>query len=92
MTRSDIITVLATRINVTQKQATEIINLVFNGFSETLKNNGRIEIRGFGSLSVRKYKAYAGRNPKTGESTAVEPKRLPFFKVGRELRVRVNGG
>ena len=56
-----------------------------------LGKNGRIEIRGFGSFVVRKYDAYTGRNPKTGKSIKVSPKKLPFFKVGKELKERVDG-
>jgi integration host factor subunit beta len=58
--------------------------------AEELADSGRIEIRGFGSFVVKDYKAYMGRNPKTGEVIEVRPKRLPFFKVGKELRERVN--
>jgi integration host factor subunit beta len=54
-------------------------------------NDDRIEIRGFGSFVVNNYKAYTGRNPKTGESISVNPKKLPFFKVGKELKERVAG-
>ena len=57
---------------------------------ETLKKGDRIEIRGFGSYAVREYQAYTGRNPKTGETTDVKPKKLPFFKVGKELKAKVN--
>ena len=89
MNKSDLIAALATKENLTEKQATEIINLIFNGFAETMKNGGRIEIRGFGSFTVRKYEPYTGRNPKTGKNIAVKPKRLPFFKVGKELKERV---
>jgi integration host factor subunit beta len=84
------IDVLSEKENLTEKQAMEIVNLVFDGFTDALKNGGRIEIRGFGSFVVREYGAYKGRNPKTGESTAVKPKRLPFFKVGRELKKGVD--
>ena len=69
---------------------TEIINIVFDGFSNALKNGGKIEIRGFGSFSVREYALHIGRNPKTGEKVEVKPKKLPFFKVGKELKERVN--
>jgi integration host factor subunit beta len=65
--------------------------MIFEGFTKTLNEGGRIEIRGFGSFSVREYGAYTGRNPKTGDKTQVGPKKLPFFKVGKELRARVNG-
>jgi integration host factor subunit beta len=90
MKKSDLIDTLAAKENLTDKQATDTINLIFNGFTGVLKNGDRIEIRGFGSYSVREYKAYTGRNPKTGKTTAVKPKKLPFFKVGKELREKVN--
>jgi integration host factor subunit beta len=91
MNKSDLIAALAAKQKLTEKQATDIINLTFDGFTEELKKNGRIEIRGFGSYFVKEYDAYTGRNPKTGEKTAVKPKRLPFFKVGKELKDMVNG-
>ena len=91
MNKSDLIAALAAKQKLTEKQATDIINLTFDGFTEELKKNGRIEIRGFGSYFVKEYDTYTGRNPKTGEKTAVKPKRLPFFKVGKELKDMVNG-
>jgi integration host factor subunit beta len=86
MNKADLIEELSKKEYLTEKQAAEIVNLVFDGFTETLKNGGRIEIRGFGSFSVREYKAYTGRNPRTGKIVEVKPKRLPFFKVGKELK------
>ena len=91
MTKSDLIKLLAERNNIKKEHAEVIVDLVLNGFINALKNEGRIEIRGFGSFSVRDYKAYKGRNPKTGKTVAVKPKRASFFKVGRELRKMVDG-
>ena len=91
MNKSDLIVALATKKNLTEKQATEIVDLMFKGFTNELKNGGRIEIRGFGSFTVRKYKAYKGRNPKNGEHVEVKPKKAPFFKVGKELKEMVDG-
>ena len=91
MNKIDVIKVLAEKKNLTGKQAMEIVDLMFNGFANELKNGGRIEIRGFGSFNVRKYKSYKGRNPKNGEHVDVKPKRLPFFKVGKELKKMVDG-
>ena len=91
MNKSDLIVALADKKNLTEKQATDIVDLVFDGFTDTLKNGGRIEIRGFGSFTVRKYKAYTGRNPKNGEHVEVKPKKAPFFKVGKELKKMVDG-
>ena len=90
MNKSDLIAALAVKENLTEKQTTDIINLIFNGFTDTLKKGDRIEIRGFGSFTVREYKPYTGRNPKTGKNVDVRPKKLPFFKVGQELKKRVN--
>ena len=90
MNKSDLISKLAEKHNLTEKDATQIVDLVFDGFTDTLKNGGRIEIRGFGSFVVRQYGSYAGRNPKTGDIVGVKPKKAPFFKVGRELKKRVD--
>ncbi|MCX5855473.1 MAG: integration host factor subunit beta [Deltaproteobacteria bacterium] len=91
MNKSDLIEALSVKENLTGKQAMEIVNLIFDGFSDTLKKGGGIEIRGFVSFRMREYKSYSGRNPKTGKVIEVKPKRLPFFKVGRELKKSVNG-
>lgn len=90
MNKSDLIEALAAKENLTEKQAADTINRIFAGFTDALKKGGRIEIRGLGCFTVRKYKAYAGRNPKTGEIVDVRPKKLPFFKVGKELKGTVN--
>ena len=90
MNKSDLIDALSTKENLTEKNAFEIVNLIFDGFTDTLKNGERIEIRGFGSFTVRKYGAYSGKNPKTGEKIKVRSKKLPFFKVGKKLKKRVN--
>lgn len=91
MTKSDLIEMLAKKEELKDKEAAEIVNLVFDGFTKTLKEGGRIEIRGFGSFSVRNYDAYTGKNPKTGKKVQVGKKKLPYFKVGKELKDRVNG-
>jgi integration host factor subunit beta len=90
MNKSDLIETLSTKLNLTEKKAIDVVNLVFKGFTDELKKGGRIEIRGFGSFVVKKYGAYTGRNPKTGTKIQVEPKKLPFFKVGKELKDRVD--
>jgi integration host factor subunit beta len=90
MNKSELIETLGKKENLTEKKAIDVVNLVFKGFSDELKNGGRIEIRGFGSFVVRSYGAYTGRNPKTGENIKVAPKKLPFFKVGKELKKMVD--
>ena len=92
MTKSDLITLLSTKNNLTEVQAARIVNLIFDGFKDALAKGDRIEIRGFGSFVMREYKNYRGRNPKTGKVVEVKPKRLPYFKVGKELRERINDG
>lgn len=90
MNKSGLIEALSQKMNLTEKKAIDVVNLVFKGFTDELKNGGRIEIRGFGSFVVKNYDAYTGRNPKTGTKIKVEPKKLPFFKVGKELKDRVD--
>ena len=90
MNKSSLIEALGKKENLAEKTATEVVNLIFKGFAEELRKDGRIEIRGFGSFIVRNYGAYTGRNPKTGKNIKVTPKRLPFFKVGKELKEIVN--
>jgi integration host factor subunit beta len=91
MNKSDLINAISHKENLTHNNAAEIVMIIFNGFTDTLKKGDRIELRGFGSFSVREYDGYTGRNPKTGAKTPVGAKKLPFFKVGKELREKVNG-
>jgi len=90
MNKSGLIEDLSTKLNLTEKKAIDVVNLIFKGFTDELKKGGRIEIRGFGSFVVKNYGAYTGRNPKTGTKINVDPKKLPFFKVGKELKDRVD--
>ncbi len=90
MTKSELMTILATKENLTEKQAADIINMIFAGFVDTLKKGDKIELRGFGSFTMRKYKPYTGMNPKSGAKIKVQGKRMPFFRVGRELKKMVD--
>ena len=90
MTKSDLIESVANKLHLPKGKAELIVNCVFDSMEESLKQGERIEIRGFGSFEIRNYKAYEGRNPRTGDPVGVQPKRLPFFKVGKELKERVN--
>ncbi len=92
MKKSDVILALSEKEGLREQEAFEIVNLVFSGFTETLRKGGRIEIRGFGSFTVRDYPSYLGKNPKTGKRVEVDPKKLPYFKVGKELKESVNRG
>ena len=90
-TKSDLIDELSERLRLPKGKAELIVNCVFDTMTHALLQDERIEIRGFGSFEVRSYRSYDGRNPRTGETVHVAPKKLPFFKVGKELRERING-
>ena len=92
MTKSDLIAAVAEQTNVTKNRAESVVNCVFDAMTDALVSGEGIEIRGFGSFTVRQYGAFNGRNPRTGAQVHVAGKRLPFFKAGKELKERVNGG
>lgn len=91
MTKSQLIEAVARAEGLTLHMAELAVNVTFETMEEALVNGDRLEVRGFGSFKVKEYQGYKGRNPKTGEIIEVKPKRLPFFKVGKELKMRVNG-
>jgi len=80
MNKSELIDALSKKESLTERQAADVVNLVFKEFGNQLKRGGRIEIRGFGSFVVRNYDSYTGRNPKTGETIHVAPKKLTLFQ------------
>jgi integration host factor subunit beta len=90
LTKSELIEHVSEKLKLPNGKAEQIVNCVFDSMVTALQEGEGIEIRGFGSFTVRTYKSYEGRNPRTGETVHVEPKRLPFFKVGKDLRERVN--
>ena len=90
MTKSDLINVLKKESDIARSEAAFIVNLFFDEMSNALANGDRVEIRGLCSIHVKKYKAYTGKNPKTGQKVKIKPKRLPFFKPGKELKEKVN--
>lgn len=90
MNKSEMIEAMSQELNLPQREASAIITTILDSMINALAKGDNIEIRGFGSFSVKKYGTYYGRNPKTGEKIKVEPKKLPFFKVGKELKERVN--
>jgi integration host factor subunit beta len=92
MTKSDLVENVAQKTNLTKKKIESVVNCVFDTMFEALVNGDRIEIRGFGSWFVKDYKTYVGRNPKTGEAVKVPEKKLPFFKVGKELKKKIDDG
>lgn len=91
MTKADLINLVADKAGITLVKAEAVVNTIFDSMVEALMQNDRIEIRGFGSFVNRKYDAYKGRNPRTGEIINVDEKKLPFFKVGKELKDDING-
>ena len=90
VTKSELIEEIAQRTGLTKSRAEMVVGTVFDSMVDAMARGEGIEIRGFGSFTVRQYKAYEGRNPRTGAAVHVAPKKLPFFKVGKELRERVN--
>jgi integration host factor subunit beta len=92
MTKSDLIDELSESQKLPKGRAELLVNVIFEAMEQALRRGDRIEIRGFGSFEIRTYRAYEGRNPRTGVAVSVKPKRLPFFKVGKELKERVDAG
>jgi len=91
MTKSDLVQKLSEKIStLTKKECEVIVDTVFQNMRDALHRGEKIEIRGFGSFTVRLRRAKEGRNPKTGEKVSIPEKRIPFFKVGKELRELVN--
>lgn len=90
MTKSELIDAIAGRGELTKARAELVVNTVFDAMIDALEQGEGIEIRGFGSFTMRPYKPYSGRNPRTGQAVSVPAKRLPFFKVGKELKELVN--
>lgn len=92
MIKSELVTRIAlANPNLFQREVEAVVNAVFDEITDALREDNRVELRGFGSFSVRRRKARVGRNPRTGEPVAVAEKATPFFRVGKELRDRING-
>jgi integration host factor subunit beta len=88
-TRSHLIEVVAGELRLPTERTEAIVRQVFAAMTEALLRGEGVEIRGFGSFTLRQYRAYRGRNPRTGAAVEVRPKRLPFFRTGKELRERI---
>ena len=92
MTKSDLVEKIAEKNpNLTKKDVETIVNIIFDSMTASLARGERIEIRGFGSFQVKHREAREGRNPKTGEKVDVPPKKIPYFKMGKELKALLNG-
>ena len=90
MNKLGLIEELRNKAELTKSEARKVVDLFFDEMSNALTNGDRVEIRGLCSFHVKHYKAYTGRNPKTGEQTRVKAKKLPFFKCGRKVKERVD--
>ena len=90
MTKSQLIETIAEKSKLTKKDAELIVNTIFESMINAMRHTERIEIRGFGNFTIKDYKPYEGRNPRTGAKVQVPPKRMPFFRVGKDLRERIN--
>lgn len=92
MTKADLIMSIEKNVSLSHKKAEQVVNICFENMISALFDDKRIEIRGFGSFANRNYKAFHGRNPKTGKVVEVSPKKVPFFKAGKELKNMVEEG
>jgi integration host factor subunit beta len=91
MNKIDLIQALKDSNNLSKSEAETVVNLFFNEMADALAQGDRVEIRGLCSFFVKEYGSYTGRNPKTGEKVKIASKKMPFFKVGKELKDRVDG-
>ena len=90
MNKSELIDELTVRTGYNPKLTNEMVRIFFDRIKIALRAGDKVEIRGFGSFTLKKYRGYIGRNPKTGEKVEVKPKQLPVFRTGKDLRSRVN--
>lgn len=90
MNKLELIAQLKTEANISRMEASKVVQIFFDDMTETLARGDRVEIRGLCSFYVKNYKSYTGRNPKTGDKVRIKPKKLPFFKPGKELKERVD--
>jgi integration host factor subunit beta len=91
MTKADLISIVAERLKITQVQSSIIVEAALRSVVAALRNGEEVEIRGFGSFRFRNRAPRKGRNPKTGEKVDVPPKKIPYFKMGKELKALLNG-
>ena len=90
MNKLELMAVLSKENGLKRSEAKTVVNMFYNEMADSLANGDRVEIRGLCSFYVKKYKSYSGRNPKTGEKVKIPPKKLPFFKCGKELKERAD--
>lgn len=92
MNKSKLIQALSEELNITVSTTSGIVSTIIASMTDALVAGDNIELRGFGSFTLRQYDSYTGKNPKTGAETKVSAKRLPFFRAGKELKEAVNNG
>jgi len=90
MNKLELISALKAEANMSKAEAAKVVQIFFDNMSEAMSRGERVEIRGLCSFFIKEYRSYTGRNPKTGARVLIKPKRLPFFKSGKELRERVD--
>ncbi|MBW1724696.1 MAG: integration host factor subunit beta [Desulfobacterales bacterium] len=90
MNKLELISALKSEANITKVEAARVVEIFFDNMADAMEKGERVEIRGLCSFFVKNYKSYTGRNPKTGKKVIIKPKKLPFFKSGKELKNRVN--
>ena len=90
MTKAELVEEVAKTTQLTKKHAEIIVNTVFDSIVHSLKDGEKIELRGFGSFRLRQREPRKGRNPKTGDKVDVPPKKVPYFKPGKELKELIN--
>ncbi len=91
MTKAELVETVVESVNgLTKKQTEVIVNTIFESIKDALAKGDKVELRGFGSFKIRQRRSREGRNPKTGEMVEVPSKRVPFFKAGKELKLRVD--
>ncbi|MCW7753668.1 integration host factor subunit beta [Desulfobotulus sp. H1] len=90
MNKLELIATLKNEADISKAEAAEVVQIFFDSMTEALARGERVEIRGLCSFFIKEYKSYTGRNPKTGEKVLIQPKKLPFFKCGKELKERVD--
>ena len=90
MNKLELIQALKDATDLSKSEAAAVVDIFFNEMADTLTKGDRVEIRGLCSFFVQEYSSYTGRNPKTGERVKIKPKKLPFFKAGKELKERVD--
>jgi len=90
MNKLELIATLKNEAGISKAEAAKVVEIFFGSMADALAGGERVEIRGLCSFFVKNYKSYVGRNPKTGEKVTIVPKKLPFFKCGKELKERVD--